>query len=213
MERINLKRFGFIRSPEDDFSDDGNRFTCYRLDGCPKIRLSKCMSYGDAFIDADVRDGRLPYEIYAKLPHYRGLSRLNGVAANSITEDDLQRLHDDCIAYVKEYEEAVAQTKYPSVDEIVAKAVAQLEDDKKAFAALNAVITVEDLLRLSDYQMKNFKNYYTSLKKAAEDDERPERIKGIYGHSSSFDYVRKPVERSWYYKACLELIEDSKKRG
>lgn len=213
MERINLKRFGFIRSPEDDFSDDGSRFTCYRLDGCPKIRLSKCVSYGEVYLDADLRDGRLPYEIYSKLPHYRGLSRLNGVAISSITEDDLQRLHDDCFEYVREYDEIAARTKYPSVDEIVAKATAQLEDDKKAFAALNAVITVEDLLRLSDYQMKNFKNYYTSLKRSAEDDERPERIKYMYGKSSSFDYVREPVKRSWYYTACLELIEDSKKRG
>ena len=46
MERINLTKFGFVRSPQDDFSDDGSRFTCYRRPGVEKVRISKLVSGG-----------------------------------------------------------------------------------------------------------------------------------------------------------------------
>ena len=58
MKRIELVKYGFIRSPEDDFSDDGNRFTCYRVG---KVRVSKLISHGDAFISARIDDYILPY--------------------------------------------------------------------------------------------------------------------------------------------------------
>lgn len=54
-DRINLKRYGFVRAPEEDFSDDGNRFTCYYYDpkheGDKRFRCSKLVSNGDAYIN------------------------------------------------------------------------------------------------------------------------------------------------------------------
>lgn len=56
-ENINLKKYGFVRAPEADFSDDGNRFTCYYYDpegaGDKRIRLSKHISRdGDVYLSA-----------------------------------------------------------------------------------------------------------------------------------------------------------------
>ena len=62
MERITMTKYGFIRSKEDDFSDDGNRFTCYRVG---KVRISKLVSDGEAYIDAYIDSGMLPYDIYS----------------------------------------------------------------------------------------------------------------------------------------------------
>ena len=91
MKRIELTKYGFIRSKEDDFSDDGNRFTCYRVG---KVRVSKLVSEGEAYISASIDDYLLPYETYSKLPHYRDLDALNGVSASDITEEDIQKTYD-----------------------------------------------------------------------------------------------------------------------
>lgn len=54
-DRINLKRYGFVRAPEEDFRDDGTSFTCYWYDpkheGDKRFRCSKAVSDGDAYIN------------------------------------------------------------------------------------------------------------------------------------------------------------------
>lgn len=115
MKRIELTKFGFIRDKSEDFSDDGNRFTCYRVGD---MRVSKLVSDGDAFIDADKHGGILFYEEYSALPHYKDLGRLNGVSVDYITEEDLQKLYDDCVAYEKEYKEAESKLVLPTKEEL-----------------------------------------------------------------------------------------------
>ena len=115
MERINLTKFGFVRSKEDDFSDDGNRFICYKIG---KIRVSKLVSDGRAYIAGSMDDNKLAYEVYSKLPHYNDLYKLNGVDTSSITEEDLQDLYTTCVEYEKEYEAAVKTIVYPTQEEL-----------------------------------------------------------------------------------------------
>ena len=99
MKKINLTKYGFIRTPEEDFSDDGNRFTCYKVG---KVRVSKLVDRGDVYIDADMDDCRLHYEEYSTLPHCKSLNALNGISLGNITEEDLIKLYNDCIEYEKE---------------------------------------------------------------------------------------------------------------
>lgn len=204
MERINLTKFGFVRSPQDDFSDDGSRFTCYRRPGVEKVRISKLVSGGYVYIAARYEDSRLPYEICAKLPHYAGLDRLNGVSQGVLTEDDLQRLYDDCFEFDKEYEEAVKTIKYPSKEELVAHARELQDANLRLLDDLNSKLTVDLLLDLPDYQLKSFKNYYSSLKAYAEAD--PERAEMLYGSAMSFNYLDRQPEGEWYYKQLCEII-------
>lgn len=80
-DRINLKRYGFVRAPEEDFSDDGNRFTCYYYDpkheGDKRFRTSKLVSNGDAYISVHYRapSGRTKY-----FDDLNGVSISNAVA-------------------------------------------------------------------------------------------------------------------------------------
>ena len=85
MTRINLVKYGFIRDAAEDFSDDGNRFQVYKVG---RVRVTKLVSDGEAYIDGDINDCRLPYEVYSKLPHYKAIGRLNGVSLASLTEDE-----------------------------------------------------------------------------------------------------------------------------
>ena len=57
---INLRRYGFVPVPSEDFSDDGNRFKVYYYDpkhtGDRRIRLTKLTADGEAYISAGYRN-------------------------------------------------------------------------------------------------------------------------------------------------------------
>ena len=112
MQRINLTKYGFVRWPEKDCSDDGNRFTCYRAG--KKVRVSKLVSEGCAYlsIESSVGNGTLPYDVYSKLPHYHEATwAYNGVSVACLTDNSLKAFYNACVAYEKEYEEAVFEEK------------------------------------------------------------------------------------------------------
>ena len=105
MKRINLTKYGFVKSSVEDFSDDGTRFHVYRV-GIMKVTSA---SYRDkTFISAraDYCPG-VGYDVYSKLPRFDDLDKLNGVKTDSITDKDLIDLYDACIVYGKEYVSAI----------------------------------------------------------------------------------------------------------
>ena len=73
MKKIMMTNYGFVRWPEEDFTDDSTRFTCYRVG--KRVRVSKCTYNGEAYISARIDGAKLPYEVYSKLPHYSPLNK------------------------------------------------------------------------------------------------------------------------------------------
>lgn len=105
MKRINLTKYGFIKSPAEDFSDDGTRFYAYRVG---IVMVTKASVKGMTFISARADYLGLNYDVYSKLPHFEDIDKLNGVETDKITDKDLSDLYDACIAYGKEYVNACA---------------------------------------------------------------------------------------------------------
>lgn len=164
MKRIELAKFGFTRIPEEDFSDDGARFTCYRVSN---TRVSKYVEDGYAYISAHYYgNDKLPYELYSKLPHFYELDRLNGVPASSISEEDLVRLYDACLAYEKEYQEAADAVIYPTIEELEAYNAPRVEACKKQVDEVAEKFT-NNLLVLLDktnkYELEVLRDYYLNL--------------------------------------------------
>ena len=110
-ERLNFKKYGFIRNKENDFSDDGNRFKCYDYKGIEITYLK----------DPD-------YEVFlsARVPYYSSLelffpkvadtsSKMLGIAdrynqGQSITNEDLE-------SWAKDLDEMLEMKK--EIDEYV----------------------------------------------------------------------------------------------
>lgn len=108
--RINLKKYGFEECKDENFSDDGNRFTIYRNLGCPDLRISKLVSGGQVYLAARMEakeynpnKERLSFEEYSKLEHFVDLDKLNGVDANYINEEVLASWIVGITNYYKEY--------------------------------------------------------------------------------------------------------------
>lgn len=209
MKKIMLTKYGFVRDPASDFSDDGARFQAYKVG---RVRVTKLVSDGEAFIDGDICGSKLPYEVYSKLPHYPMLGKLNGVSTAAITEDDLQELYENCLAYEQEYTNAENSIQYPTLKELQDKAVlisakrllelAKIEDLLSKYA-------VEAAVKFSPYEWKQAQEYLkhmmTDLKQY-----NPETYpQTILGQSQSFTFVKPDykMEESYWFKSLKELFE------
>ena len=213
MERINLTKYGFIRNKAADFSDDGNKFTCYNVG---KVRVSKLVDRGDVYIAADMDDCRLHYEEYSTLPHYKSLDKLNGVPTSKLTEQDLIDLYNACIEYEKEYEEKVkeAQALNPSYEHILDCLTKINEVRQKEVADIESKVSLDNLCKLSEYNLKTFFGYFKCLKRKVINDIKAEadsQSKSINGYTRSFyntDRWQNELKPDWYYQQCLEILDD-----
>lgn len=214
MKKIMMNKYGFIRWPEEDFSDDGNRFYAYKVG--TRVRVTKLISDGTAFIDGTILNGKLPYSVYSQLPHYRAISNLNGVSLSSLTEEDLQKLYTDCLTYELEYTAEENSIVYPSIAEleeqckkIHSKAIVELNHVEQLFSQKS----VEAACKLSDYEWKYLRDYIVILYKRAEkynsDAKITDRAIELYQTSYSFQFCSSTSSElldSYYYREIIKLL-------
>ena len=211
MKKIMMTNYGFVRWPEEDFSDDGTRFTAYRVG--ERVRVTKATYKGEAFIDADIHSTKLPWEVYSKLPHYSALGKLNGVSIDSLTDQDLFDLCEACMMYEKEYTEAENTIKMPSAAEIKvqclniqAKRVAEYEAVEQLLNSNASKLA----MKLEAWQWKTFKEYFVKL--AAERARyNPELyVPTIIGTATSIKFCKpdcSELGNSYYFNYLISLIE------
>ena len=213
MKRVNLTKYGFIRWPEEDFHDDGNNFTGYKAGKA--VRVSKLVSDGQVYLSISSEhcgNGTLPYDIYSKLPYYNEATwNYNGVSVEDLTEDDLQAFYEACISYEKAYEEAEANIKYPTLEEI-ANQCKKLWDKCNAEYDLARKLIAEAVLdgavvNLSEYEWKELRANLRTLKNAAVYYNPEEHPKKIINTSSSFDFVKPTYHHLANKSYYLEDIE------
>ena len=196
MKRIELVKYGFVRSPEDNFSDDGNRFTCYRVG---KVRVSKLISHGQAYISARIDDYLLPYEVYSTLPGYRDLDALNGVLVSDITEEDLQKLYEDCITYDKAYEDAYNAIEWPTETELRIKAGAYKIAWKECIIKLEEAIkfnSIALITNLSEYYFRELQRYFIQVLSNAKQFENPqEYAERLFKQTRSLDFMKRDIKK------------------
>jgi hypothetical protein len=213
MKRITLTKYGFVRWPEEDFSDDGNRFQAYRAG--KKVRVTKLVSNGEAYlsIDSGVGNRTLPYDVYKNLPHYDEASwKYNGVSVDSLTDEDLKNFYEACIAYEKEYEEAEDKIVYPTMDELKAKAAEITSKRLLELAHVEMLFkkySLEAISKFSTYEWSRIQECTRHILgdvSAYNPDTYPEKI---YGTSYSFDFLKKKdcdTDIYWYNKV-VELFQ------
>ncbi len=209
MTRINLVKYGFVRWPEEDFSDDGNRFTCYRVG--TRVRVTKLVADGYAYIDGDLRDGNLPCDVYQKLPHYPLLGKLNGVPAAAVTEDDLQELYEACQAYEIEYTNAENSIKYPTLEEIQEKAVKLTAKSVLELSKIEMLLGkygLEAATKFSPYEWKQVQEYTKHLMTDVQRYNPEIYPQTIVGTSYSFNFVKPDtyMEESYWFRYLRDLF-------
>lgn len=209
MQRVDLVKHGFIRCQEEDFSDDGTRFTCYKAG---RVVVSKATYQGDIFLSGHISSNKVPYDVYSKLPHYSNMDRLNGVAISSLTEEDIERLYDDCIAYDKEYTDAENSIVYPSLQELKNKCEQIRSIRKNEIDELNKLISknpVEVITKLSKYDLESLGSYIRSLQNNYNHLDPEMHAVRLHNTSSSFDFIKSTydLKPSAYYEWAKEILQ------
>jgi hypothetical protein len=205
MTRLNLCKYGFIRWPEEDFSDDGNRFTCY-LAG-KKVRVSKLISQGQVYLSIDSGIGELPYEVYKALPHYHDAEwKWNGVSLAELTDEDVKDFYTACVEFEREYEELEAEFKFPTSEEIADRAAEvralRVGEIKEIQDLLTAKLPVL-LLTASPYQWAEIQRLFKNLLEEANRDYSNIRKDASLKFCSN---DCRELKTSWWYERIKELI-------
>ena len=214
MKRINMTKYGFIRNEKEDFSDDGSRFQGYMTLPNSRLRISKHISNGQAYLSSSMNGNKLDYTEYSKLPHYKDATwNYNGVSIDSLTDEDLANFYNACVEYEKEYIEAESKIVFPTIEEIRNQCIRIRSLRQQEFDSITKLINENGtklLLGLTNnYELRNLRDYYDSLKKAAEGfdpDTYPQTIqKSNYGRN----FVKETngdLKENWYYKQLKEII-------
>lgn len=213
MTRLNLCKYGFIRWPEEDFSDDGNRFTCYRAG--KKIRVSKLVSNGQVYLSAssDAGNGTLPYEVYSKLPHYHDSNwKWNGVSLAGLTDQDVKDFYTACILYEMEYEDTESRIEYPTECELLAKCIRiqnKLLREMNELETLLGEHAVEAAVKFSKWEWEQLQKYLTHMLEDLSKYKPDTFIPNVLGTARSFTFLqnKEDTEPTYWYKSIKEVFD------
>lgn len=212
MKRINLVKYGFVKCPEESFWDDGSHFDAYRVG---RVRVTKCISDGQAYIDGRIDEGFLEFAEYRKLPHYSAISKLNGVSVSTLTELDLMRLYEACVEYEREYieEENRIKASLPTEEEIrercseiLALRLTEIHMIDKRLATLTPAL----LVKCSDYQWKQIREFYQTLVRKSNQynvDTYPKTIVGKPMSRKFMDPNFGDLKPTFYFKELMEIFD------
>lgn len=211
MKRINMTKYGFIRNESGDFTDDSNRFTGYTISSNSRLRVTKLVSDGRAYLSADMNGNKLDYTEYSKLPHYNCVWDYNGIDLEKLTEEDMINFYNSCVAYENEYLEAEAKVSFPSIEDIklqceTINAIRKAEIDEVSI--LLERVAVRFVLEADRYVVSRFQDYFKSLKNRFFDvDKYPQTIqKSNYGRNF-IKPTNSDLQPSFYYKELMEILD------
>ena len=211
MKRIVMNKYGFIRRESEDFHDDGNNFTGYSISPNSRLRVSKLVSDGQAYLSCDMNGNKLDYTEYSKLPHYNAAWDYNGVSLESLTEQDMIDFYNACVAYEKEYLEAEAKVTFPTIEEIklqceTINAIRQAEIDE--VKSLLERVAVRFVLEADKYTTGNFQSYFKSLSDRFFDvNKYPQSIQKTNYGRNFIKPTNPDLKPSFYYTHLIEILE------
>lgn len=211
MKKIMMASYGFIRWPEEDFSDDGTRFTAYKVG--ERVRVTKATYKGEAYIDGTIHGTKLPYEVYSKLPHYDAIGKLNGVSISSLTDQDLIDLYEACVAYEQEYTEAENNIQMPTLEEIKAQCLKVQAKRMTEFAEIEKLMSENAMklaLKLSKWQWATLRDYLENLVAKLANYNPELYAPTILNSRTSIDFCKSTCSElgnSYYYNYIMDLIK------
>ncbi len=213
MKKITMTKYGFIRNELEDFSDDGNRFICYTVSPTSRLRISKLVSDGHAYLSASMDGNKLDYNEYSACPHYQEASwKYNGQALSSLTEEDMINFYNACVEYEKEYLALEANITFPTLDELKNQCIKIRKLRKSELDIITNLITIHGavlILKSSEYEIRTIKDYYKSLERKVNGFD-PETYPASVQYSNyGRNFVKETnpdLKQDWYYTQLKELI-------
>lgn len=157
-----FKKYGFVRTPEHDFSDDGNRFATYKYKNRIQISyLNDTLRTGNIYISADFDEIPLNFDEVHTLPSYSKLYIYNGVKPEEIDLPEYVKILDKFLAEADKKIEEVEDIDLDLYEEYLT----YMKDyDEDCLSLALAAIKLDKLFDLREYYYTNVRKYVQSLK-------------------------------------------------
>lgn len=158
-----MSKYGFVRWPEKDFTQDGIKKYVYRTKEGKRVQIIRNSLSKNASDYCWVRVR--VYEAHpilnradcVNLPHFRYLDALhNNKKVAEVTDADFTKLYNDCVEYEKEYNE--------KEKEIIEQENSVTEEQVKARMAEEKKTAIADIKKATKYLSEHFEELYCSGK-------------------------------------------------
>lgn len=194
---------GVTRDPSNDFADDGNRFQAYLYKGV--VPITYLRAGGDVYITIAFHHLEdINYDEYKEFPSYKNADEFNGVPADTFNAEIFQKnLEDaykdivDFLGSVEDVDSAQLEDRITSIN----NACKEYEEKVKQYIQDNAL----KIMKLSDYQFRNLKNYVSSAgNRTADYIRNASSSSQRHFMSRDLESLKRQISNSWNF----EYIED-----
>lgn len=171
-----LGKYGFVRRPEDDFSDDGNRFRGYVYKNDKgEMPLTYLKADGEVYAAIALHHlNDLSYDEYKNLPSYRDADKYNGVPEDSVDVADLAKIAERLIDEYNEAKSKLDRVSNEELKDMCDKLEKAARDDYNKTIKMLDSISIVKILSLNEYKIKRLKDYLNSASRYV--DNRYERM-------------------------------------
>ena len=201
---------GVVRTPENDFSDDGNKFYSYLYKGVIPISYHKAQ--GDIYLT--IRLDSIPeinYNEYNKFKTYNLTDEFNGVDESeydaSKFAQNLEAVYQEVMQFKKDIKPVDSQQvedKIQAINKACQEYKKKVEDFIKAHS--------NEILNLSEYQFKDLKRYVADAGSRTADYIRDASEAGKRSFlDRDIDSLIENISSSWEFKYIEEMFTDNKK--
>lgn len=194
---------GVTRDPSNDFTDDGNRFQAYLYKGVVPITYLRAGE--DVYITIAFHHLKdINYDEYKEFPSYKNADEFNGVPVDTFNAEIFQKnLEDaykdifDFLGSVEDVDSAQLEDRITSIN----NACKEYEEKVKQYIQDNAL----KIMKLSDYQFRNLKNYVSSAgNRTADYIRNASSSSQRHFMSRDLESLKRQISNSWNF----EYIED-----
>ena len=194
---------GVTRDPSNDFTDDGNRFQAYLYKGT--VPITYLRDKEDVYITIAFHHLEdINYDEYKEFPSYKNADEFNGVPVDTFNAEIFQKnLEDaykdivDFLGSVEDVDSAQLEDRITSIN----NACKEYEEKVKQYIQDNAL----KIMKLSDYQFRNLKNYVSSAgNRTADYIRNASSSSQRHFMSRDLESLKRQISNSWNF----EYIED-----
>lgn len=159
-------KYGFVRNPAGDFSDDGNRFREYIYKNDKgEMPMTYLKSDGQVYASIALHHkDELSYNDYKNLPSYKDADKYNGVGEDSVDVKDLADIASRLIDEYNEMVNSIEDVPDEELDARYSELVSAAKQNYNHMLTALREIDITKILTLGDYKLKQLKEYFNSAK-------------------------------------------------
>lgn len=209
---LSLKKYGVVRDPANDFSDDGNRFRAYLYKDV--VPITYLRDGDDVYLSIAFHHlGDINYEEYREFPSYKNVNKYNGVNINEVDPEDFIKICEEAFKDINNFRENVKSPDRGAYEKYL-KTYADYYKKQIEKARDLIANNLEKVADLSSYRLERLFEYYNDIRRLLKtyskgsENVSDVRIRNALSDSSLYRQKEEIAEDCFYLKEIEKLINE-----